>query len=1376
MRHYLSIIAACVTAGCFSLSALAAEFPQPHLHLSFDQEFRMEGIGVQTLKTSPDSPFPGLAKVPAGEFVAGISGKGFIPRENVTLQGENVFPAPEGTLSLWIKPVNYEADWIGGPALSTGRIGAFLSLPPWSFKTDDGVMGWAYMPVRLNRHDCCSGLAWVENWNVEPTQLNTSYSGPIPPFAIWQKDKWRMLTVVWFKGERRVYFNGVRIQHCINVKHNPIQPGQILEIPAGSKVVDDLLIWDKPLSDGQVAALFYAQMAPSGLLGAIQDVPRLPDSFALGSADWNVAACTSTWVDVYSGMAVAGKPYTAQMDTLEIGHRDGSLYVRYREPMPENYLAVKTLLGGHVLKRIATGRDSDIRQDDCLEIHLTGDSGKTRYVLGVSASGTLFDSRNGDRGFNLADSDWTVSQSENEKFWTVEMKINLKTLNGGAPATEWGFNCLRTVRQQGHAQYQWSFAPGEKPGFGIIRLVSIPAAVPAMTWSPLTGRLGVAVTGGTDAALNVTYRIKPLNFLELFPEEAIDKTSHQLDLRGMVIATGRLDNMPPPVEKTAALPAGAVAWEGKLDYAGEWAALAEVKLADGAGRIAGRRTALVSGNQAVSLRLHDLPSRKELVVQIFLASETLAGTDVGGEITLKPDGAKEPVLRQTVAGFAGIMEEKTLGVAGLAVGKYQVEVTLRKQDAPLGKAVRKWFKSGAPEWLGNDIGIVKTVPAPWTPVTVQGERVGVWGRDHGFSRSLLPATLRVLDEEILAGPMRLLITTDAGTLDTAVTETPVMKADTAGIRATITGQAIGQDLKVEMAGVIEFDGFADLKFTLSPLEGKGPVTVKSIVFEAPFRKQYAVLYDDSSYNMFATGSGTIPAEGMAVAGTGTVRVGDTRRGVQFYPLFTTVGRRSTATPLSFTPEPDAMRLRYVISEGVSLDKPATTTLGFIGTPVKPFDAKRFRLSSIGPGDNPALREKGFCGVTYWFSTWTNFNGGSGDESGYFNYTPEWCKGLAASLKNDWETKRNYSLLKIQPGLITARSPEYALFWKEWGGQYIEGVEDHVRDLATYRGADVRPPGVWTGVDWTRRSWQDFFFYGLDKVLAVFAAEGVRVGIYVDCTDHHGDPAPYRPWMQRLYQVTRKHSPDGIIMVHMSGDRRMAVWGLADRLAEGEQYSANWGAYIADKPELTLNDCHPTVLPLNRMRATYAGTLWGPQPVFLSQFWTDPRQQEDVKRKETGDPGPTYYRRMRYSTGLMMAHDAQFWGEFYACCAKEEPGLKRALWGFDETVEFIPYWDERKLIEVEGAARDTAVVSAWLRPEGNLMAIVLNTANAAATVPVKVNADKFPVKLLPFSKAVDITSPVPALEPEATQPAAYPYRDGVLEVDMRPRDFRLLVFE
>jgi len=195
-----------------------------------------------------------------------------------------------------------------------------------------------------------------------------------------------------------------------------------------------------------------------------------------------------------------------------------------------------------------------------------------------------------------------------------------------------------------------------------------------------------------------------------------------------------------------------------------------------------------------------------------------------------------------------------------------------------------------------------------------------------------------------------------------------------------------------------------------------------------------------------------------------------------------------------------------------------------------------------------------------------------------------------------------------------------------------------------------------------------------------------------------------------------------------------------------------------------------------MRATYAGSLWGPQPVFLSQFWTDARLGEDVKRKETGDPGPTYYQRMRYSTGLMLAHDAQFWGEFYACGVKEEPGLKRALWGYDETVEFIPYWDSRKLIEVEGTAQGTAVVSAWLRPDGKLMAIVLNTANAAATVPVKVNVEKFPVKLLPFTKAVDITSPVLSLEPEATQSATYPYQDGRMNVELRPRDFRLLVFE
>lgn len=1352
-----------------------AEVPAPFLRMSFDREFHADGAGAGKLQVFPGSVFPGIEKAPAGEFVEGISGKAFIPREDLKIQGQGIFPAPEGTLSLWIKPVNYEEDWVGGPALTTGKIGSFVYLPPWAFKSETGAIGWGYMPVRLNRHDCCSGLAWVENWNEEPTQRNTSYDGPIPPFAIWQKDKWRMLTVVWFKGERRVYFNGVRIQHSTEVRHNNITPAGLIVIPAGSKVVDDLRIWDTPLSDGQVAALFYSQTERSGLSGAVQEIPRVSGNFDVPDAGWNGAMKSSSWTESYSGTASENKPYSDKPDTLEAGHRDGYLFIRYREPMPEDYIPVKTLIGGHMLKRTTAGRDADIWQDDCVEVRLSPDGGKTEYLLGASASGALYDSRGGDKEFNLSDGDWKVVQSEDEKSWTVEMKINLKSLSEGALPSEWGFNIIRTVRQQGYAKRQWSYSAsgGEH---GKIRLAEAGVLSSDISWSSPTGKLKVHLHGMTGAPVTVSYGIKPLNFLELFPEENVDKGVHRMDITGMIAATGRLDKMPLPVEKEEVLPAGALSWEGSLDYAGEWAALAEVVAKDASGKVISRRNALVSGSQAVSMRTFNLPGKREMVTQVFLASETLAGDDVVTHVKILPGAGGDAVIEKEIEGFPGIMREITLDVSKIAAGPYRVEVSLEKGGSLLGKTAGKWFKSGDPVWLGNDIGVIKEVPAPWSPVRHEKETLKVWGREHSFKNSLLPVSMKVLGEEILAGPMRLIIETEGGTLDTSAAETPVITVDKAGVKSAIRGKAAGAGVIVEMEGEMEFDGFAYLRFTFRPEDIKNPVTVKSIVLEAPFRKEYAKLYDDSDYGLFRTRSGSIPEEGMEVESTGCARVGDEERGVQFYPLFGVIGKRTTSAPLSFTPGKDAVVMRHVISEGVRLEGEISEALGFIGTPVKPCDAKRIRMTGHAYGEVDAqLAEKGYSSTYYWFSTWTNYNGGEGTESGYFNYSPGWCEGLAKSLKDDWEKKRHYGLLKIQPGLITVRSPEYAYFWKEWGGRYYDGLEEFVLDLATYRGADVRPPGIWTEVDWTNESWQDFFFYCMDKVLSSFAKEGVRVGIYVDCTNHGGDPRPYRRWVQRLHQVTRKHSPDGLIVIHMSGDRNMAIWGMADCLAEGEQYSANWQAHMVGKPELTLNDCFPTVLPLDRVRATYVPSLWGAQPIFLSQLWTDPRQGEDVRRKETGDPGPSYYRRMRHITGLLLLHDCHFWGEFYGCGAKYDPWVKRAHWGYDDTVQFMPYWDNKDMLEVEYPEGKEALASAWLRPDGNLMVLLFNNASEDTVVKLKFHPGKFPVKLKEFTRAEDITSPVVAFNPEATEPDTYEYNAGNVKVEMRARDLRLLVF-
>ena len=1376
---------------------ITVEVPTPYLYLSFDREFHMEGIGIETLKSFADSSFPGVAKAPAGEFVEGVSGKAFIPKEDLTIEGAAVLPQPEGTVSLWIKPVNYEEDWLGGKdTKNVGRIGFFLTA------SHSGEVAASYdyrLQVRGgDRWDPWAGLNYYEYWWYDGPRAMEFFWGEgnqVLGMQIWQDGRWRMVTIVWASGERRMYLNGLPVQIDADVPHTAHVPATHISIPAGSKTVDELTVWDIPLTDAQVAANFYSRMPESGLKGAIQNVPCLPVVPDIGKETgddkWGKTVKGSSWVDSFSGMASDGR------DTLELGHRDGYLFMRYKEPMPADYVGVKTLLGGHILRRSVVERDGNVWADDCVEVRLTGDGGETNYVFAVSASGALCDMRNGDEGYTAADSDWVVWQDEGEKFWTVEMRLSLAALSDKAVPDEWGFNFVRTVRQQGFAMRQWSFAAGDEHGYGRLILSDseqMPIAA-EMGWSETTGELSVAAQGIAESPLTVSYSAVPLNHVELFPEEKVINRLAQ-EREGDPYPPVKKLIIPPASREEQLLEAGDINWQSKLDldYVSDTPAVASLLVKDATGTVLARRVALItSRSQIFSIQLIDLPSSQKLVTRVSLISDRLAGKDVIADIAVVKKGeTKQPFLQEEIDGFQSRVEEASIDVSGIPVGDYVVEATVTKDGELLGKESKEWFRSGTPEWLGNDIGILKSVPEPWTPVEQKGSSIEVWGREHSFAGTLLPASMKVLGEEILAGPMRLIIKTGDETIDTAKVDNPRIVIDQTGIKASIIGKATGKSLIVELNGELEFDGFGYFTFTFKPINEGETVPVESIIFEVPFKKKYAEYFDDTINNVFETQSGLIPKDGIELGGTNTIRVGDTYRGVQFFPLFQPLGTRTSVKPIVFTPTADSMIMRYSISEGVAVDRPLTSSIGIMGTPVKPYDPKRIRKTRhstgmVGVPDD--LRKQGYSCAAYFINWWTNLKGVWGGtqppgsiETGYYNYSPEWCADFAKSALNgyftwnqDWENNGVYQLLKIQFPLITARSPEYALFWKEWGGQYYDYLDQYKLDLASYRGAPARPPGRWTEVSFAVRSYQDFFIYSLDKLLSACAAEGVPVGWYFDCNwygpnNPYPDPRPYRQFLWRLYQVTRKHSPDSIILSHMSGDRRMAIWSMVDVLFEGEQFSAAWSGHMAHNPELSVDDCYPTLLPLDRVRASYAGTLWGPQPVFFTQF------ELDHPRWPRG-PGKNPWDVMRYGVGLMLAHDTIFCGKAGGgepfANKGEDPWIKRARWGYDETVKFIPYWDNKGMLEVESPDKKNIVASAWFRPDGNLMVIVFNNTDNPALVRLTVNEQKFPVKLRAFSSAEDITSP--SQTSDATSPDVYEYKKGVLEVDIRPRDYRLLIF-
>ncbi|HRR33604.1 MAG TPA: hypothetical protein P5026_05865 [Kiritimatiellia bacterium] len=59
-------------------------------------------------------------------------------------------------------------------------------------------------------------------------------------------------------------------------------------------------------------------------------------------------------------------------------------------------------------------------------------------------------------------------------------------------------------------------------------------------------------------------------------------------------------------------------------------------------------------------------------------------------------------------------------------------------------------------FLGTTLAVaLAAVPRPWTPVTVDGGQIGVWGRTYGFASNALPTAVTSAGGDLLAGPMRI---------------------------------------------------------------------------------------------------------------------------------------------------------------------------------------------------------------------------------------------------------------------------------------------------------------------------------------------------------------------------------------------------------------------------------------------------------------------------------------------------------------------------------------------------------------------------------------------------------------------------------------------
>lgn len=270
----------------------------------------------------------------------------------------------------------------------------------------------------------------------------------------------------------------------------------------------------------------------------------------------------------------------------------------------------------------------------------------------------------------------------------------------------------------------------------------------------------------------------------------------------------------------------------------------------------------------------------------------------------------------------------------LPSGKLTFDATVAaastRQKLTAAKTVENPLK---PTWLGTTEGITTAVPAPWTPLVVEADRVRAWGRTYRFASSPLPTEVITRDAAVLAGPVELVA--QVGGKPIRFTGSPVVYPQQGGNQVTLEGQGNLGPLRVLATTRIEYDGMirTDLALDAAPTA----VAIESLALEIPLKPEHATyLYHFPGRWGSVANSGFLPKDGWKHAFKPFVWLGDEDRGLAWFCesdqnwLLT-----NPQEALTITREAARTVLRCrLIDHPVSLTRPLMYTFGLQATPVK----------------------------------------------------------------------------------------------------------------------------------------------------------------------------------------------------------------------------------------------------------------------------------------------------------------------------------------------------------------------------------------------------------------------------------------------------------
>ena len=1080
----------------------------------------------------------------------------------------------------------------------------------------------------------------------------------------WTDGKWENMTFTFKPGEQAFYINGMLMERKTN---DLVEPEFIknngITLAAANKgttqAFDEVIIFKRALARQEVESLVRKPLKEPAYLAVPPMSEPVIDGKITSEREWDGATILTGWVDPVLG--------TVNKDNAKVavGHDEKTLKVMFSWPVPEKFRKQRDLYVGSPLKISAQEKDGDIFQDDYVGIWLSPPGSKDVYSFGINGASAKRDEKNGDASWN---GEWSANQTRDDTIWIVEFSIPFATMGGtSSPEAAWGVNFVHGGRQMDMTESEWWYQPRtDRP------LVS-------MKCSPRKVSFEIKNFGALSdgmLALAGTIVNKEKTAFEAESEISLQDTVMMTSGGSVQVSEDMNKSLFGPGKKSIAVKPGEQGTiETKHGLTEPVCGNARLSIKDKTGEPLLSYALPFVFSRELSLQTRYYPTSAKLEAIIDLGSSAMMEQISGATINIVPTGTSTVMKSQAMGRFDALQKQVVVDCSRLPVGAYDVlaEIHLGQNIVTLKEGLSR---EAPPEWLGNKLGLIEKVPQPWTPLKYSGRNISCWGRSYRMGSTGLPEQVTVLGKDLLASPARILISSGGKT--EVLPPGSFDKSAGTDLKVSYKTKATLGEITVRSEGWMEFDGFSRTTITVTPAR---PVSVDSLAIEIPLKPEYATLWSPAEY--YPEQLGKSPKEKKESEVRHGMRIGDEERGLQFTYI--------NAVKQILIPTEKEYIVRYeFLKAPATIAEPREITFGLQALPVRPRSQiyRNFKVDDCTFTSDPS--KELFNISPLYTEGW----------SGHWNYLNFWneqafdkthIERLKAAYTDMWQKRKQTQCMYLNIVTTDANTPEYRTYRYEWAGKDAPPAIPY--DPATKTKANM------VGVNCETPSYEDFYMWHLNKTIRYLTDDGkFPIHCYLDCT------ASNRSYMKRLYTVMKAMNPLNQVFVHMSGDNNMYAWSFSDWLIEGEENSSNYYSRMAADPSLPKN--YTKIINVEKVASRYSPFAFGDK-FFLYQFWGWNTTEPDEARPARA-----------HLWALLFVHDGTTW-------AAGGTANKKALTdlGWDEKVEFIPYWRRNNGITVVSSV-GPVVASGWKRGDGNLLVMVLNDSDKKAPCELSLDFPRY----------------------------------------------------